>query len=178
MRYAAFLRGINISGKNKIPMVELKKYFEKAGFEDVITLLNSGNILFTSNKSADELYQFIPQLIKDKFSLDIPVFIRTKEDLTDCLRHAPDWWGTENKEIYDNIIFLSKDLNYEEFLSEIGPLKDDLEQAESYKDVIFWSYNLQNYQKTAWWSRTATVETIRDRITIRTANTVRKLMDK
>ena len=50
MRYAAFLRGINISGKNKIPMAELKKAFEEAGFEDVITLLNSGNILFTSNK--------------------------------------------------------------------------------------------------------------------------------
>ena len=40
-RYAALLRGINISGKNKVPMLDLKKGFENIGFEDVKTYLNS-----------------------------------------------------------------------------------------------------------------------------------------
>ena len=48
MKYVAFLRGINISGKNKIPMNELKKEFEKNRYKNVITYLNSGNIIFES----------------------------------------------------------------------------------------------------------------------------------
>lgn len=45
-KYIAFLRGVNISGKNKVPMAELKKGFEKLGFEEVKTYLNSGNVIF------------------------------------------------------------------------------------------------------------------------------------
>ena len=48
-RYIAFLRGINISGKNKISMAELKKNFEELGFEEVKTYLNSGNVIFLSD---------------------------------------------------------------------------------------------------------------------------------
>ena len=46
-RYIAFLRGINISGKNKIPMAELKKSFENQNFSQVKTYLNSGNVIFS-----------------------------------------------------------------------------------------------------------------------------------
>ena len=46
-RYVAFLRGVNISGKNKVPMAELKKAFEKIGFSEVKTYLNSGNVIFS-----------------------------------------------------------------------------------------------------------------------------------
>lgn len=45
-RYVALLRGINISGKNKVPMAELKKCFEALDFMDVKTCLNSGNVIF------------------------------------------------------------------------------------------------------------------------------------
>lgn len=50
--YAAFLRGINVSGKNKIAMAELKALFIGMGFAGVSTVLNSGNVLFSS-ESAD-----------------------------------------------------------------------------------------------------------------------------
>ena len=53
-RYVALLRGINISGKNKIPMAELKKGFEKLAFEEVKTYLNSGNVIFSSNEDNTE----------------------------------------------------------------------------------------------------------------------------
>ena len=46
MKYIGLLRGINVSGKNKIPMNELKQELENLGFENVITYLNSGNIIF------------------------------------------------------------------------------------------------------------------------------------
>ena len=53
--FAAFLRGINISGKNKIPMTELKKGFEKLELEGVKTYLNSGNVVFSSEELEDIL---------------------------------------------------------------------------------------------------------------------------
>lgn len=49
-RYMALLRGINISGKNKVVMAELKKEFESLKFEDVKTYLNSGNVIFFKSR--------------------------------------------------------------------------------------------------------------------------------
>jgi len=45
-KYVAFLRGINVGGHHKVPMADLRKELEKLGFENVMTLLNSGNIIF------------------------------------------------------------------------------------------------------------------------------------
>lgn len=85
-RYIALLRGINISGKNKVQMAELKKGFENLAFEEVKTYLNSGNIIFSSNE--DDIEKFTNQIkgmIKKRFNLDIPVFIISKEALADIL---------------------------------------------------------------------------------------------
>ena len=99
-RYVALLRGINISGKNKIPMAELKKGFEKLAFEEVKTYLNSGNVIFSSGEDdTEKLTKQIQGMIKDQFDLDIPVFVISRETLEDILQNAPDWWGNDNKEI-------------------------------------------------------------------------------
>lgn len=173
-RYIAFLRGINISGKNKIPMAELKKGFETLSFEEVKTYLNSGNVIFSSNE--DDIEKFTNQIeimIKKQFTLDIPVFVISREELEDILYNAPDWWGNENKEIYDNLIFIMPPATFAEVYREIGEPKEGLEKTKDYKEAIFWSFSRKDYQKTNWWSKTASAN-IRDRITIRTANTVRK----
>ena len=93
-RYIAFLRGINISGKNKVPMAELKQDFERLDYVEVKTYLNSGNVIFSSNE-ADTIKTTgrIEEMIKNQFSLDIPVFVISKEELEDIIYHAPDWWG-------------------------------------------------------------------------------------
>ena len=75
-RYVALLRGINISGKNKIPMAELKKEFEKLAFEEVKTYLNSGNVIFSSNENDTKKFaNQIEGMIKNQFELEIPVFV-------------------------------------------------------------------------------------------------------
>ena len=69
-RYVALLRGINISGKNKLSMAELKKGFEKLAFEEVKTYLNSGNVIFSSDE--DDTKKFTNQIevmIKEQFEL-------------------------------------------------------------------------------------------------------------
>ena len=173
-RYIAFLRGVNISGKNKVPMAELRKDFERLDFGEVKTYLNSGNVVFSSDEdNTQRLTKQIERMIKNQFDLDIPVFVISREKLADILRNAPDWWGTENKEIYDNLIFIMPPATFAEVYREIGEPKEELEKIKDYKEVIFWSFSRKDYQRTNWWSKTASAN-ISSKLTIRAANTVRK----
>ncbi|MDO5388361.1 MAG: DUF1697 domain-containing protein [Clostridia bacterium] len=175
-RYIAFLRGVNVSGKNKVTMAELKKGFEKLDFREVNTYLNSGNVIFCCDKDdTEQITKQIEIMIKNKFYLDITVVVILREELKEILRNAPQWWGNENKEIYDNIIFLIPPATFDEVYSEIGEPKEELEKIKAYKEAIFWSFSRKDYQKTNWWSKTANAK-IGRKLTIRTANTVRKLV--
>lgn len=175
-RYIALLRGINISGKNKVPMAELRKCFETLDFMEVKTCLNSGNVIFScKDTDAAELVNRIERMIQHLFSLNIPVFVIPQEELADILRHTPDWWGTENQEIYDNLIFILPPATFPDIYHEIGAPKEGLEQIQEYQSVVFWSFSRKDYQKTNWWSKTASVP-LGSKLTIRTANTIRKIV--
>ena len=63
-KYVAFLRGINISGKNKINMSKLKAELEVLGFSEVSTYLNSGNVVFASE--TEEAKTIIEKMIAEK----------------------------------------------------------------------------------------------------------------
>lgn len=157
-------------------MSELKKGFVELGFTEVTTYLNSGNAIFSSSfDDKNILSNKIKLMIKNRFDVDISVFIVLQEKLKELLNHAPDWWGDDNKEIYDNLIFIRSTLSYKEFYDEIGNPKAEYEKVHNYKNVIFWSFSRKNYQKTNWWSKTAS-SNVSDKITIRTANTVRKIV--
>lgn len=177
MKYIALLRGINISGKNKISMPELKKLLEENDYQNVLTYLNSGNIIFECNiNNKQTIMNNIHTLIKTKFILDIPVYITTDKELETILNNSPKWWGSNNKEIYDNLIFIISPTKYEEVYNMIGSPKEGLEQIEEYNNCIFWSFDLNNYRKSNWWVKTASTN-IKDKITIRTANTMRKILE-
>ncbi len=175
-RYIAFLRGINISGKNKIVMTELKQGFESLSYEDVRTYLNSGNVVFSTGEDIPEIREKTEAMIRNRFELDIPVFVIQVEEIREILGHSPDWWGSEDKGIYDNLIFVLPPHSAREIHEEIGEPKEGLERIEEYRNVIFWSFSRKDYQKTNWWPRTAAAG-IGSKMTIRTANTVRKLAD-
>ena len=78
--------------------------------------------------------------------------------------------------IYDNIIFIIPPTTYEEVYKALGEPKQELEKIKEYKNNIFWSYSLKDYRKTNWWAKTAST-TISQSITIRTANTMRKVLE-
>lgn len=170
--YLALLRGINISGKNIIKMSELTEVLISAGFENVKTVLNSGNILFTAEEA--NYQQTIQKLIKEKFDLTVPVHILTIDQLKILIAKAPDWWG-KGGEFYDNLIFLLADISPSEAVMMLGSLNDKLEKAEIAKIVIYWSFILKDYRHSKWWHMTAN-SPIKDYLTIRTAKTLRKIL--
>lgn len=150
MKYIILLRGINISGKNKISMNELKQELENLGYSNVITHLNSGNIIITTNKKEEEIISAVREIIKNKFSLDIPVFVIKSQELEELVENKPSWWNTESKEIYDNIIFILKPHTFKEISEALGKPNNENEQIKEYKNNIFWSYKLSEYRKTNW----------------------------
>lgn len=92
MKYIALLRGINISGKNKILMSELKSKLENNKYQNITTYLNSGNVIFKSSiNNKETIMKDINKIIYDKFYLKIPVFIITTSELENILNHCPNW---------------------------------------------------------------------------------------
>lgn len=88
--YIALLRGINVSGHNKIKMVELKQLFIDLGFNEVTTYIQSGNVIFQSEELAtNKIEQIIIEAIEKKFGYSIKVLVLTKNDLKTIFESNP-----------------------------------------------------------------------------------------
>ena len=90
VKYAAFLRGINVGGKKPVPMQKLKTAFDAMQFKNVHTLLASGNVLFEAPPiDAIALEHKIEQKLKETFGQDIGVLIRTIEEIEHLSNSQP-----------------------------------------------------------------------------------------
>ena len=74
------------------------------------------------------------------------------------------------------MIFIIPPTKYEEVYNTIGEPSKDIEKIEEYNNYVFWSFDLKKYKKANWWIKTASTD-IKDRITIRTANTMKKVLE-
>jgi uncharacterized protein (DUF1697 family) len=109
MKFVALLRGINVGGKNKVPMAELKSCFEELGCENVRTYIASGNVIFESKKSAAILAKEIQETLPKKFRLDselITTFVLSHDQLKKVINQAPKGFGTEPGKYHSDAIFL------------------------------------------------------------------------
>lgn len=84
-----FLRGINVSGQKKILMKELQSILESGGFSEVITYIQSGNLVVSSDHSLEETENLVHQLIKDHYSFDVAVLAVTPDYLMQVLADCP-----------------------------------------------------------------------------------------
>ncbi|HEY2157319.1 MAG TPA: DUF1697 domain-containing protein [Isosphaeraceae bacterium] len=88
--HLALLRGINVGGKNKLPMKDLAALFVTAGCKDVRTYIQSGNVVFQAPaKVAARLSVLIAEGITGQFGYKAPVVLRTVEQLRDVVAHNP-----------------------------------------------------------------------------------------
>ena len=88
-RHIVLLRGINVGGNNRIAMAELRTALTAAGFEDVQTLLASGNVVLTSGKGADAVARACESVIEDSFCLNIAVITRSRAQLSAIIKRDP-----------------------------------------------------------------------------------------
>ncbi len=85
----AILRGINVGGKRKILMSDLKSLWGKLGLKNVKTYIQSGNIIFDSDKENAELENKLEKAIADKFRFDVPVIVRTAKEFKTSIKNNP-----------------------------------------------------------------------------------------
>ncbi len=110
--HLALLRGINVSGHNMIKMEALKTLLEKAGFQNVQTYIQSGNVFVDSDEAHGASVGFkIKQEIFKELGLEVPVVVINKEDLEACFKNNPYLKEKEcdSKKLY--VAFISKELS-------------------------------------------------------------------
>ena len=88
-RHVVLLRGVNLAQRNRIAMPELRAALEARGYRDVRTYVQSGNVVLSSTATPERLVKDVNALIKERFGLDIPVVVRSREELVRVVRRNP-----------------------------------------------------------------------------------------
>ena len=105
-RHVALLRGINVGGNRRISMPELRDVLEAAGYEDVVTLLQSGNVVVRASGSAKALGPKLEKLIEDELEVDPLVVVRTHAQIGSVIERNPFPEAVEQPKLFQ-VSFLS-----------------------------------------------------------------------
>jgi uncharacterized protein (DUF1697 family) len=87
--YVAMLRSINVGGRNRIPMADLRALVSSLGFGDVVTYIQSGNVVLTGSGTATAVARAIEDRITAELGLSVPVLARSKQQLRRILADSP-----------------------------------------------------------------------------------------
>lgn len=110
MKYVAFLRGINVGGKNKIKMETLREVCSALGYENVKTYINSGNIIFETAETGDKILAGkIEAAIEKEFGLKIKTIVRSIDEIKELVENNPFAGEFENdKDVH--VFFLNEEM--------------------------------------------------------------------
>lgn len=170
MKHVALLRGINVGGKNKLPMAELSKICAGAGCKDVLTYIQSGNVVFSAPASATQsLAARIQAGIEKKFGYNVPVVIRSHAQLASVVTANP-FLKSAPSEKWLHVAFLAETPT----ASAIASLDPNRSPGDSFavigKDVFLCVAHAAKTKLTNAWldSKLSTVSTARNWNTVLT----------
>ncbi|RKD76270.1 uncharacterized protein (DUF1697 family) [Sinobaca qinghaiensis] len=174
MIYVALLRGINVGGKNKVDMKMLKLTFENAGMTDVVTYINTGNIIFSHhNLSKAELAHVLEEVIYKDFELHIRVVIRSIDEIRQIMDAVPDTWQND-KHMKSDVLFLWEDIDDESVLENLV-IKPDIDTVTYVPGAVLWSVAKKDVTKSGL-SRIVGTKLYKQ-MTVRNVNTARKIYE-
>lgn len=105
-RRVLLLRGINLGSARRVPMAELRVLLTDAGYADVATYVQSGNVVLAATAPVEELEDAVSALITERFGLEVPVLGRTAEELAAVIAHDPIPGAAEDPKRYQ-VTFLA-----------------------------------------------------------------------
>ncbi|KAA3640378.1 MAG: DUF1697 domain-containing protein, partial [Bacteroidetes bacterium] len=109
-RFVAFLRGINVGGHHKVPMADLKQLMSTLKFDNVVTILNSGNIIFDAETdNTENLQTTISGNLEKTFGFPVPTIVRSAETILELYQKAPFQDVEVTKDIRLYVSFLRQD---------------------------------------------------------------------
>lgn len=174
MVFIALLRGINVGGNNKIDMKQLKQTFERVGMKDVVTYINTGNIIFSINgRSKNELSSILEEAIHHDFGLQIKVVVRSMDDVREIIREIPDTWEND-KDMKSDVMFLWEEIDDESVLENLV-IKPNIDTVKYVPGAILWSVDKVNVTKSG--MSKIIGSKIYKQVTVRNVNTTRKIYE-
>ena len=174
-KFLALLRGINVGGKNLITKDALRQCFEDLGFLSVRTYIQSGNVLFRSDRtSVKELTATVEQALSDRFPYAARSVVLSQRQYKSAIQAAPEDWG-RNEGQKHNALFTLRGYTPKRALAQLPSPKNDIERVTTGLGVIFWSVSKSDLTKTTYMKLPAAP--IYQQLTIRNHNTVFKLLE-
>ena len=175
MRYILFLRGINVGGKNKISMTDLKALLENAGFENLDSYINSGNLFFSSAESREACILKIRKVLDRNYDFSIPFALLTKEEYLEEQAELPAWW--EEKLARRDVLFFSCGMNNSDILNFIEKSTFYNEKVYVGKQAVFWGkMDEAEFLKTTYHKKLIKQDFYKQ-ITVRNGNTFDKIAE-
>ncbi|GGB77776.1 DUF1697 domain-containing protein [Henriciella pelagia] len=137
-QWVVFLRGVNVGGNNKLPMKPLRDAMEAAGFEDVQTYIQSGNIVFrSSHASADAVGKAVTKLIEGAFGFAPRSHVRSADQLSRAIADNPFATKAQNDPKTVHVFFLAEAPGHKADLDAIYDLRAKSERTELIDDVFY-----------------------------------------
>jgi uncharacterized protein (DUF1697 family) len=173
MKYVALLRGVNVGGKSLVKMADLKTAVEAAGFVEVSTYINSGNVFFSSDETDKiKLANIITEVIDETFGLDVKTVVLSADDIQTIIENMPKGWG-ENPDWKYNTLFLLPPCDANKVIEEVGELKPEIEILQKGEGVLYQAVEFKSFGR----SRTGKLASLPcyKHMTIRNHNTIMKL---
>ncbi len=173
-RFVAFLRGINVGGKNSVPMADLREVFSAAGHAEVSTYIQSGNVLFRSAAAGPALEREIEAQLEERFGVRLVVVVRSLRQLRAVVDKAPPGFGTEPDTFHSDVIFLRAPLTGAAAM-KVVKLRDGVDQAWSANGVLYFQRLSAQRTKSTMGQIIGTPEY--QQMTIRSWRTTTKVLD-
>lgn len=171
MKYVALLRGINVGKGARVPMKTLKSVMEGLGLTDVVTYLNSGNVVFASGLRASELTGLIEAELERAFGERVPTLVKTSTEMIEIAESIPSEWGNNDRE-QTYVAYLFSDVARPSLISEL-PVKTQFMSIFYAHEAIVWNIKREDYNRS---QITKIVgHSSYARMTTRNVNTARKL---
>jgi uncharacterized protein (DUF1697 family) len=173
MKYVAFLRGINVGGKNIIKMTDLKNVVDECGFCNVSTYIQSGNIIFESEGcSIKDVSEKLEACLLKYFAYDSCVVIRNQQQMEEVISAIPDdWEKRDNLRCY--IAFIKEPISENDVLNEVE-LKEGIDFVKTGLGVLYLSTLLTGLTRSRLTKLVS--KPIYKKITIRNYKTVQKIV--
>jgi uncharacterized protein (DUF1697 family) len=172
MRYVAFLRGINV-GRRTMKMAELKSCFEDAGYHNVTTILQTGNVVFESTDARAFLKRDIEARLLARFSYPVRAQVYSVAALKRIIDASPFESGDAATHSY--VVFFENGLE-KQLVEEVKGLAPDTESIESGDGVVYWKV-LKGSTLQSGFAHFLTKTRYKDLHTNRNINTLRKIVD-
>ncbi len=170
----ALLRGINVGGKNRVEMKELKAVFEEAGMTSVRTYINSGNVVFSSTMRARaRLASLVEEAVARRFGFKIDVLVRDVKSMRRVVEAMPGHW-TNDAAMKCDVMFLWDEVDRPSILKQVR-FKPEIEDVRYVPGAVIWRADRENVTRSGYMKLAATP--LYKRMTIRNCNTTRKLLE-